>query len=143
MVFAWVLRQAGNAHPLSRLVVKRDWSPEVNANHFRGENLRLHNGHLNLVASKTDELIDRKDDAWSKEEVPKEGILHQTPGAMEEHEDIEDVVPMVGEPEGLEPVAASVLGGKYVDHYGNQCQDERAETCRCQEEPVHKLGKLV
>ena len=62
---------------------------------------------------------------------------------MEEHEDVEHVVPVMGEPEGLEPVAAGILNGKHKDHYGNQGEQEGAESCHGEEQPIGELGQLV
>ena len=120
MILAWVLCQASDAHPLSCFVVKRDRSLEVDPHHFGREELCLHNGYLNLVACHTDELVNCKDDGRSNEEVPEERVLYQTARAMEEHENVEHVVPVVGEPKCLEPISAGVLGGKHEDHHGDQ-----------------------
>ena len=122
MVFARVLSQAGNTYPLPRLVVKRDWPPEVNPHYLRGQELCPDNRNLDLVARQADELVERKDDTGPKEEVPEKWILHQTAGSMEKHENVENIVPVMGEPEGLEPVTPGVLCGKDENHYSNHRQ---------------------
>ena len=48
---------------------------------------------------------------------------------MQEREDVEDHIPVVGEPEGLEGVASGILGGKYEHHDGDQCQHKGRKTC--------------
>ena len=81
-------------------------------------------------------MVKSEHDDWAQEEVSKEGILHKTTTSVENHEEVENVVPMVGEPEGLEPVTTGIRDGKHKDYYGNEGQYERAETSHGEEEPV-------
>ena len=62
---------------------------------------------------------------------------------MQEHEDVEEDVPVVGQPEGLEGVAAGVLGGKDKDHDGYEGEDEGAEAGGGEEEPEEEGGQVV
>ena len=62
---------------------------------------------------------------------------------MQEHEDVEEDVPVVGQPEGLEGVAAGVLGGKDKDHNGYEGEDEGAEAGGGEEEPEEEGGQVV
>ena len=47
---------------------------------------------------------------------------------MQEGEDVEDDVPVVGEPEGLEGVASGVLSGKHKHHDRDQCEYKGRKT---------------
>ena len=143
MVLSWVESQTGDADPLPSLVVKGDRTLEVQADHFRRQEFCFHNGDFDLVTSQTDDLVKGKDDSWPVEEVAEEWVLYKTSRTMEEHEDVEHVVPMMGEPEGLEPVAAGILNGKHKNHYGNQGEQEGAESGHGEEQPIGELGQLM
>ena len=62
---------------------------------------------------------------------------------MQEHQDIESYVQMVGEPKGLESVAASVLGSKNEYNDSDQSQYETTEASHGQEQPVCELREYV
>ena len=128
MVFTRVLGQASNTHPLAGLVLKGDWSLEVDANNLRWQEVSPDNDNLHFVAANADELVYSKDTCRTKEEVAKQWVLHQTSGAMKEHENVEDVVPVMCEPEGLEDVSTGILYCKHVHYNGDQCQHEPSKT---------------
>ena len=60
---------------------------------------------------------------------------------MEEHEYIEHYVKMVGQPERLEGITASILYSKYEYDDCNKSEDESRKSCHSQEQPVRELGQ--
>ena len=96
-----------------------------------------------LPTGDTDEQVDGVDNSWSQEEVAKERILHKTSRSMEEGQDVEDDVKVVGVPEGLEGVTSGVLSGKHENNDSNQCRNESSKASHGQEEPVGELGQGV
>ena len=80
----------------------------------RGQQLRLHDGDLDLLAADADQLVEGEKDDGAQEEVMEEGRLDEAAGAVQDHEDEEDGVHVVCEPEGPECIAARVLSGEDV-----------------------------
>ena len=122
MELSWILSCTGNAHPLASLVVKVAWPLEVDTDHQRWKNVRAYNTDLLLTATHADELIEGKDDAWPNKEPAKEWILHEAARTMQEHQNVEDNIEVMGDPESTVGVSSSVLDSKHIHHYGYQGQ---------------------
>ena len=119
MILSWVLSQRSNTHPLASLVVEGDWTMKVDTDYTRWEDIGTYYKGFDLGTSDANDLINDKDDTWSEEEVTKERILHKTSRTVQEHEDVEDDVPAMSEPESLEGISSSILDGKDVYHYSD------------------------
>ena len=140
---AGVLSSTSNLDPLPCLVVKVVWPLEVDTNHKRWKDVSTDHSQLLPPSADTDNLINCIDDTWSEEEVTKEWILDKTSRAMQEHQDVKGNIEVVGYPEGLESVAASVLGGKNEYNDSDQSQYESTEASHGQEQPECELWKCV
>ena len=110
-----VLGCTGDLHPLTSLVVEGDWPLEVHTNNLGRKDVGTNNGEFDFPASHADEEVESIHNAWSKEEVAKERILNETTRSVEESQDIEDDIPVVGDPEGSVCVSPGVLGGEHKD----------------------------
>lgn len=143
MVLVWVQLGARDAHPLPGLVLEGGGPLHEDSRDAGGEELGTHHAHLRLVPADADDLVDGVEDGWAEKEVAEDGVLHEAPGAVEEHEHVEEDVPVVGQPEGLEGVATGVLGGEDEDGDGDEGEDEGAEPGRGEEQPVEEGGEVV
>ena len=96
-----------------------------------------------LPTGDTDEQVDGVDNSWSQEEVSKERILHKTSRSMEEGQDVEDDVEVVGVPEGLEGVAPGILSGKDKDYDCDESHYKSGKARHSQEKPVGESWKVM
>ena len=81
----------------------------------RGQQIRLDDGNFDLLPTDADELIDGEEDGRSEEEVVEEGRLDESSGAVQDHEDEEDDVAVVGEPESAKGMTPGELDAEHVD----------------------------
>ena len=96
-----------------------------------------------LPTGDTDEQVDGVDDSWSQEEVAKERILHKTSRSMEEGQDVEDDVKVVGVPESLEGVTPGILSGKHENNNRDESHHKSSKACHSQEKPVGESWKVM
>ena len=134
--FSRVLGSTGNLHPLASFVVKGDGSLEVHTDNLRGKDVRTNNGEFHCPAPNADEEVKSIHNARSEEEVTKERILDKTTGSVKEGEDVEDDVPVMGDPEGSVCVPPGVLSGEDEDDDGYYSCTEPSESSHGQEEPI-------
>ena len=96
-----------------------------------------------LPTGNADEQVNGIDNSWSQEEVAKERILHKTSRSMEEGQDVEDDVEVVGIPECLEGVAPGILNSKHKNYDRDEGHHKSSKACHCQEKPVGESRKIV
>ena len=102
--------------------------------HFptRWQQLCMHHGNLDLLPGDADESVQgEQNDGPQQEEVSERGLNKPT-SPMQQHQNEEDDIGVVCDPEGAESVATCVLHGKDVDNKHVDGQEDSGETCEAQ-----------
>lgn len=74
----------------------------------------LDNRNLNFFPAGAYKSVQCKQNAWTKEEVVEEGVLHQSASSMYEHQYVQNHVQFMCPPEPGEHVPTGVLYGECV-----------------------------
>jgi len=93
------------------------------------QEFRADNRDLNLASADGNQLINGEENDRSEHEVVGVGGLDHPPGSVQQHQDEEDGIAEMNDPEGAERVTASVLDAEDEDEEELECQQETREPC--------------
>jgi hypothetical protein len=85
--------------------------------------------YLRLVPAEADHLVEDEEHEGSDEEVVSDGALYEAARAVSHHQEVEDPVHVVREPEHLEQVTACVRDSEHVHHDHDDCQYHTRQAC--------------